>query len=208
MQIQDLRGKIAKVKDFPQRLPSEIETVAIHHSATLTGDGLAFARYNVTNRKWRGTSYWLVVRRSGLVQKCCNMTDVTPHVGSSNRSAIGICFEGNFDMQEPTASQWQAGVEAVASTIRSLEKARQVKPKGHREYPGYFWKSCPGRRFDMTRFNGDVNKALNSPAPMGGESVFYETVDLRLKLRAAFDRLVDRIFARFFAKDDSWYKLI
>ncbi len=42
------------------------------------------------------------------------------------------------------------------ATVELVKELRAKYPgltvKGHKEYPGYAWKSCPGRLFDMKDF--------------------------------------------------------
>lgn len=147
MKILDLTGKLPahKRKRYKKREVSEVKSIAIHHSATTSGTPEAFARYHVESNDWPGIGYHYVILKNGTVFKCNPLTAMTYHVGNSNREAIGICLVGNFDIDHPTQQQ-------LSSLRKLIEEIKSGLPGGikvlrHHDYPGYDWKSCPGRFF-------------------------------------------------------------
>ena len=66
-----------------------------------------------------------------------------------NSKAIGFCFVGNYDLIAPPITMLVKG----ASYIKGLMDIFGIIPanvRGHRDYATY--KSCPGRKFDMSIF--------------------------------------------------------
>lgn len=182
MKVVDLRGKLPthKTLKYRTRKLSDIRSIAIHHSLTLTGSPEAFANYHVNTNGWPGIAYTYVVQRDGTVYKCWDHDKVTYHVGNSNKHALGICMVGDFRFQQPTVEQYGAIIELVRQLQKEIPTATQVK--GHSEYPGYSWKSCPVISMDAFRasvFNiKNVEKGDEPMTPME---------------KAAFDSLMAKV---------------
>ncbi|MCM3492833.1 N-acetylmuramoyl-L-alanine amidase [Paenibacillus lactis] len=156
MKLVDLRGKLPthKTKRYKTRWLSDIRSIAIHHSLTVTGSPEAFANYHVNTNGWPGIAYAFVVQRDGTVYKCWDPEVITYHVGNSNKHALGVCMVGDFRTQQPTPEQYEATLEIVRQLRKSIPSAQQIK--GHSEYPGYAWKACPV--IDMDKFRDDLDK--------------------------------------------------
>ena len=151
MKVVDLRGKLPthKSKKYKTRKLSDIRSIAIHHSLTVSGSPEAFANYHINSNGWPGIAYTYVVQRDGTVYKCWDHDKITYHVGDSNKHALGICMVGDFRTQQPTVEQYGATIELVRQLQREIPTATQVK--GHSEYPGYSWKACPVISMDAFR---------------------------------------------------------
>lgn len=154
MQIVDLRGKLPRhaTKRYSTRKLTDIRSIAIHHSLTLTGSAAAFANYHVGTNNWPGIAYTYVISQDGTVSQCLDWTQVGFHVGNSNRHALGICLVGDFRSQKPSAAQYQAAIQLIWYLQRQIPSAKEIK--GHSEYPGYSWKACPV--ISMSKFRTDV----------------------------------------------------
>lgn len=128
---------------------ADITSIAIHHSLTRTGSALAFARYHIS-LGWPGIGYGYVIDSEGIIYKTARLSEITYHVGDSNRSAVGVCIIGNFDEDLPT----QKALLSAAWLVRYLrqEMPNHPQPKRHHDYPGYAWKSCPGKLFPWETF--------------------------------------------------------
>jgi len=152
MRVIDLMGNLPvhPAKHYKTRRDAEIRSIAIHHSATVEGSPKAFATYHVNAKHWPGIGYTYVVGKDGKVYKCWPLSTMTYHVGKSNRSAVGICLVGNYDVETPPPVQ----LDAAAALVKQLQAvwSGQLLVKGHRQYPGYSWKSCPGSRFPWQEF--------------------------------------------------------
>ncbi|NDI37193.1 N-acetylmuramoyl-L-alanine amidase [Chengkuizengella sediminis] len=152
--ITDLRGKLPehKIKKYKKRRLEDIRSIGIHHSLTLTGSAESFARYHVGNNNWPGIAYPYVIDHDGRIYWCWDHDVITYHVGNSNKHALGICMVGDFRKQLPTKKQYQSSLWLVDYLKRQLPNVTQIK--GHSEYLGYSWKSCPV--IDMNKFRSDV----------------------------------------------------
>lgn len=153
MKVIDLRGKLPvhKTKKYSTRKLTDIRSIAIHHSLTVSGSAESFARYHVTTNGWPGIAYTYVVQRDGTVYQCWDHTTIGYHVGNSNKHALGICMVGDFRTQQPTPEQYAATLELTRWLQGQLPNATVVK--GHSEYPDYSWKACPVISMDKFRIN-------------------------------------------------------
>ncbi|WP_339294330.1 peptidoglycan recognition family protein [Paenibacillus sp. FSL W7-1279] len=179
MKLVDLRGKlpIHKTKRYKTRRLTDIRSIAIHHSLTLTGSPEAFANYHVSTNGWPGIAYAFVVQRDGTVYKCWDPEIVTYHVGNSNKHSLGICLVGDFRSQQPTAQQYQATIELVRQLRKVIPTAQQVK--GHSEYPGYSWKACPV--INMNTFRDDLDQIRERDEGMNAsEKAAFESLERKV----------------------------
>jgi len=156
MQIVDLRGKLPthKTKKYNTRKESDIRSIAIHHSLTVSGSPEAFATYHVNTNGWPGIAYPYVIQRDGIIYKCLDHSVLSYHVGDSNKHSLGICLVGDYRTQQPTPEQYAAALWLVQKLQKELPNAKEIK--GHSEYPGYSWKACPVISMDKFR-NAVVN---------------------------------------------------
>ena len=178
MKIVDLRGKLLvhKTKKYNTRKLSDIRSIAIHHSLTVSGTPEAFANYHVTANGWPGIAYTYVVQRDGTVYQCWDHAVVGYHVGNSNKHALGICMVGDFRTQQPTPEQYASTLELTSWLQEQLPNATVVK--GHSEYPEYSWKACPV--IDMNIFRKDLSEGMESPMTAEERKVMD---DLRNQIR-------------------------
>lgn len=159
MQIVNLRGKLPvhKTKKNNIRKASDIRSLAIHHSLTLSGSAQAFATYHVNTNGWPGIAYTYVIDKDGTINQCLDHTMVGYHVGNSNKHALGICMVGDFRTQQPIKEQYASALWLVRKLQAELPNATTVL--GHSQYPGYSWKACPV--ISMDQFRLDVTKGEN-----------------------------------------------
>ena len=157
MKIVDLRGKLRthKTKRYKKRSLSDIRSFGIHHSLTETGSPEAFNNFHIDTNGWPGIAYTYAIQRDGTVYWCWDHDVVTYHVGNSNKHSLGICMIGDFRKNPPTPEQYKAALELVRHLQPKIPTAKEIK--GHSEYPGYSWKSCPV--IDMDKFRADVEGA-------------------------------------------------
>ena len=142
----------------------KIERIILHHSLTKDNQTVswnAIRRYHTQELHWADIGYHFGIELVGdhyevLVGR--PMTEEGAHCKEygMNRKSLGICFVGNFDIQEPPKEQWDLGVKLVKSLMAVLAIPKGSL-SGHREYAPY--KSCPGKRFDMGQFRREVKNA-------------------------------------------------
>lgn len=144
--------------------------ILIHHSAT-RGRGLAawesIRRYHVQERGWQdiGYHYGVGVDRGDPLLLFGRSVDTQgAHCPGQNRSALGVCFLGDFTKRGPEDAVLEFGADFLASLCRRfLLPADAIHP--HRAFRAT---ECPGRAFPMDELLERVALRLN-PAPQEKE---------------------------------------
>ena len=91
---------------------------------------------------WIGIGYHFYVRKNGKVYRGRPIDAVGAHTYGENDHAIGICFEGNFEKEEMSVAQRNAGAELVADLRKEFPDIKKVS--GHRDHNST---ACPGKNF-------------------------------------------------------------
>ena len=132
--------------------------IILHHSLTKDGKTVswgAIRNYHVNHLGWRDIGYHLGIELIGgqyeiLMGRMLN--DTGAHCRGMNTKSIGICFVGNFDIEQPPLEQWWKGVKLARSLMEIFDiPAENVK--GHTDFSP---KTCPGKLFDLDKFREDL----------------------------------------------------
>ena len=116
-----------------------------HNSGTTVRQSIeTLHNYHKNTRAYAGIGYHLYVRRDGTIYRGRPENMQGAHAYGANSDSIGICFEGNFNEEEMTLEQIEAGKEIV-QYLRS--KYRNIEFTEHKKVCNT---SCPGKNF---RFN-------------------------------------------------------
>lgn len=139
------------------------KAIVIHHSATADGDSLS----------------WGILRRNAI--ELFGQDDISYHAGCElvrgqfeclygrpeqyvgahepkvNRTSLGFCFVGNYDVVEPPIEMLEvAAFRVLVPWIRAFRlQVDDIHP--HREYTE---KTCPGRMFSMDLLRGICDDIL------------------------------------------------
>lgn len=119
--------------------------IIIHHSVTPTelDDNKSESSFNA-NHKARGfplsktawnIGYHYVIYSSGEKRQYRADNEIGAHCkeGKMNYNSIGICLEGNFDVEEPTLAQCKAALQLI-SELQSKYSIPNTKVRPHRYY--------------------------------------------------------------------------
>lgn len=129
----------------PSPFTKEVKYLVLHHAAG-NGSAEAIHAYHRDVNGWAGIAYHLYVRKDGKVYAGRPMDRQGGHCLNYNGVSIGICFEGNFEMETMSAAQMAGGVEAVAYAMGYYPGMTIV---GHRELGST---DCPGKYFPLDYF--------------------------------------------------------
>lgn len=143
MPFVDLRATLPRRGDYERRKLSDIQWIAIHHSAVdIDSTSLSIAEYHIS-LGWPSCGYHMCVHWGGIVDWCNDLETVSYHVSGRNRECIGICIPGGWSRVQPP----EQAVIAARNTVRWIraQLGREVPVVGHREIalPGR-GTSCPG----------------------------------------------------------------
>lgn len=136
--------------------------IILHHSLTKdsgTVSWRAIRRYHVETLGWDDIGYHAGIELVGdryeiLIGRLMNERGA--HTEGYNTGSIGICFVGNFDVDEVPPEQWNLGVKYVASLCDTL-KIPVNEIYGHRDFAS---KTCPGLKFNLDGFKQQVEERL------------------------------------------------
>lgn len=135
-----------KFKTLTKR--SKTEQYILHHTACSQATPEEIHRWHLNNG-WAGAGYNLYVRKDGTIYELRDIDCVGAHAYGSNSNSVGICCEGNFEVEQMTDAQ----VESVKWLLNTYLKERYGKlpVKKHKDVCAT---SCPGKNY---RFDEVVN---------------------------------------------------
>ena len=124
---------------------SATDLLILHHAAATSCTAEDVHRWHVGNG-WAGIGYHYLVRKDGTIYRGRPEDTVGAHAYGANSHSIGVCFEGNYQV-EPTmpAAQLAAG-QALATDIK--RRWGITKVIGHKDVAGSTT-DCPGKHFPL-----------------------------------------------------------
>lgn len=128
--------------------------ICIHHSATKDGghkDTDAIRRYHIETNGWDDIGYHALIERIDGVVQVVPGRDIAmqgAHCPPLNKSHLGLCIVGNFDLAAPDNELLDA---AAAWCLEQMEtyQMRLIDIVYHCDYSA---KTCPGRHFPRGGF--------------------------------------------------------
>jgi len=131
----------------------ERKFIVLHHSLTEDGKTVswnAIRQYHL-GKGWSDIGYHFGIELVGNHYEILNgrlLTTIGAHCRGLNKISIGICFVGNFDIDEPPPEQLIIGRGLIRS-LMNVFNITNAFVKGHCEYSQ---KSCPGKEFPLGEF--------------------------------------------------------
>jgi N-acetylmuramoyl-L-alanine amidase len=138
-------------------------SIILHHSATkdgITVSWSAIRRYHIQECQWLDIGYHAGIELVGdqygpphyeiLFGRMWD--EPGAHTTGRNNDSLGLCFVGNFDLEEPPKDQWDLGLKLVRLWMK-LYGIPKDEILGHRQCAH---KTCPGLKFDLERFKVEL----------------------------------------------------
>lgn len=127
---------------FKYRAPRKNTDLIILHHAAGSGSVEAVHAFHQNVRGWSGIAYNFYVRKDGTIWQGRGLEYVGGHSGSKYDSrSVGICAEGNFEIEEMSAAQKQSLIELIAYVIGKYPNAKIIR---HKDIAAT---ACPGRNY-------------------------------------------------------------
>lgn len=174
----DIRNSVERhpAKKYATRELSKIDTIVVHHTATLQATPEGIARYHVRTRGWPGPAYHIYIRKDGSAYLMNDPETISYHCHNHNHHTIGLAFEGDFTRERPTEAQivmgdaatvWLLGVPDELGRMSNI-----VNIKRHRDMPDN-QTACPGN-FPIEKLGGEqepdsIQEALQGLARINGK---------------------------------------
>ena len=163
------------------------DRIILHHSASSVASAEDIHRWHLNN-DWEGAGYHFLVRKDGSVYRLRPEDKIGAHAYMNNYNSIGICFEGNFEVEEMSDVQVQSGKELVAYL---KNKYHINKVQGHRDVNST---SCPGKNFKFDEIaNGQASNVIIEK-PVENATGKIAQIQATLNLKYGFNIAVDNIY--------------
>lgn len=121
--------------------PKSLTThLIIHHAAAVKAEAEGVHAYHLS-LGWAGIAYHYFVAKNGEIIRGRPENMRGGHTSGMNHCSIGICFEGNFETEQMSNEQIQAGAELVSDIV---SRYPGIKVGAHRDYGKT---ACPGSNF-------------------------------------------------------------
>jgi N-acetyl-anhydromuramyl-L-alanine amidase AmpD len=134
-----------------------LEYIVIHHTASTAKETVEqIHNFHINNNGWAGIGYHFYIRKDGTVYKGRDEKYAGAHCENYNSVSLGICLEGNFEIEKPTDSQ----LKSLSELLQYLtKKYGYVHIVGHNDLNAT---ACPGKnlysKLEILKNNLDVSK--------------------------------------------------
>ena len=117
-----------------------LEYIVIHHTASTAKETVEqIHNFHINNNGWAGIGYHFYIRKDGTIYKGRDEKYAGAHCVDYNSISLGICLEGNFEIEKPTDSQ----LKSLTELLQHLkQKYGNVQVVGHRDLNAT---ACPGK---------------------------------------------------------------
>ena len=93
---------------------------------------------------WAGIAYHFYIDKDGEIHTGRPLDTCGAHTYGHNSVSVGVCFEGDFNVEEMNEKQMEASVMLISILSLGFHDA---KIRGHRDFNTK--ESCPGNKFPM-----------------------------------------------------------
>lgn len=139
-----------KLKFMELTKRNKTDTIILHHAVY---NGTVNGIHNIhLNKGWSGIGYHFYIRKDGSIYRGRPEEMVGAHAYGFNSTSIGICFEGNFEIDIMSELQIQSGNELVNYL---KDKWKLIKVIKHKEVNAT---ACPGKNFPFDKIVKPINK--------------------------------------------------
>ena len=118
------------------------DLLILHHSGTTTCTPDGIHNSHVGNG-WAGIGYHYLVRKDGTIYRGRPEDTVGAHAYGANSHSIGVCFEGNYQVDSMPSAQLVAGQKLVSGIKQRWGISKVI---GHKDVTGSTT-DCPGLNF-------------------------------------------------------------
>lgn len=127
---------------FKQALQKRVVTeyIILHHAAASEASVTSIHNWHL-QRGWAGIAYHFYVRKDGSIYRGRDEDTIGAHTEGVNSRSIGICAEGNFEVEAMPDAQKRAIIEL----LRELKKRYpNAQIKRHKDFANT---ACPGKNY-------------------------------------------------------------
>lgn len=162
----------------------------LHHAAANVCSADDVDRWHKDNG-WECIGYHFFIRKDGSIYRGRKQNTIGAHCYGHNYNSVGVCFEGNFEEEEMTKEQIEAG-KWICNYLRNEYPG--IVFKGHRDFNST---SCPGRNFKFDEIvDGQVSDEIgpNTAETLDETGQNISKIQSTLNSRYGFNIAVDDIY--------------
>lgn len=137
-------------KHCNKRSLNTIDRIIIHHSAiqqSVNASPIDIHKAHIS-RGYSGIGYHFYIKSDGTIYRGRPLCYIGAHCKGYNTFSIGICFEGNFEIEKPTNAQkiaWRNLLEYLRKEIPTIKDFNY-----HKEL---YATACPGKNCTFTELD-------------------------------------------------------
>ena len=132
------------------------DKLILHHTAAVQASPEQIHAVHIGNG-WRGIAYNFYVRKDGSIHRGREELAQGGHTADHNATSIGICFEGNFELEDMPEAQVKGGRELIAYL---RQRYGELPIFRHRDLNAT---ACPGARFPFEEITRPEQTELSDP---------------------------------------------
>ena len=122
---------------------SSTKRIVLHHAAAVTATVTQIDQWHKGNG-WSGIGYHFYVRKNGEVYRGRPIWAVGSHAQGRNSDSIGICAEGNFDIEKMPQAQ-KSAIKELLKYLKELYPNTTIS--GHKDVGAT---GCPGNNYPLS----------------------------------------------------------
>lgn len=171
--------------------------VVLHHAAARVCSPYQVDSWHKANG-WSGIGYHYFIRKDGTIYRGRPEWAIGAHASGKNSESIGVCVEGNYDLETNMPTLQKNAVKDVLSYLK--DKYPKAGIKGHREVGAT---GCPGKYYPLQEMKEYWNgKKVEDNAMTSEEKMkFNELVNAVSDLRTIIDKLANPMIYNYIDKN-------
>lgn len=163
------------------------ERIILHHAAASQCSADDIDKWH-KQKDYSCIGYHFFIRKDGTIYRGRQENAVGAHAYQNNYNSIGICFEGDFEKEQMTDTQVEAGKELVAYLKNKYNISKVQK------HSDVCSTSCPGRNFRFDEIANSTVKNVNTSVEVkkearGNVATIQSTLNSRYGLNVAVDNI-------------------
>lgn len=174
-----LNGKLA--------IRSKTERIILHHAAASQCSADDIDKWH-KQKDYSCIGYHFFIKKNGTIYRGRQENAIGAHAYQNNYNSIGICFEGDFEKEQMTDAQVEAGKELVAY-IKNKYGISKVQ-----KHSDVCSTSCPGKNFRFDEIANSTVKNVNTFVEVkkearGNVATIQSTLNSRYNTSIAVDNI-------------------
>ncbi|MCT4618887.1 MAG: N-acetylmuramoyl-L-alanine amidase [Marinisporobacter sp.] len=144
---------------------NKLSMIVIHHAAHSRAAVDDIHKWHLANG-WSGFGYHFLITKDGQIYRGRPENTIGAHCKGHNQNSLGICLQGNFEVEKVSKIQLKALIELCQYLCN---KYGISTIKGHRELRAT---SCPGQNFPLMEIKSRVFGKFDTYTVKAGDTLW------------------------------------